>query len=71
VDPEVENPRFFPAPKYSFVVQFCWQEKLLAERLRARQEALMNEQQAETVPSGEQDTGEEETELPPTTQPGD
>jgi hypothetical protein len=43
--PRSENPRFFPAPKYSFVVQFCWQEKQLTERLRARQEALMNEQE--------------------------
>lgn len=39
-----DNPPFFAAPKYTFVVQFCWQERLLNERMRAREQALMQEQ---------------------------
>jgi hypothetical protein len=58
------------APKYSFVVQFCWQEKQLTDRLRARQEALLNQQQNEAVPEGQEVAEPEATETPLTTQPG-
>ncbi len=53
------NPPFFPAPKYTFVVQFCWQEKQLTERLRARQEALIKEQtdQMNTTEPANTETG--------------
>ena len=37
---EPKEPPFFSAPKYTFVLQFCWQEKLLTERLRKRQQEL-------------------------------
>jgi type IV pilus assembly protein PilM len=33
------NPRFLAAPKYSFTVQFCWQEKPASERLQKREAA--------------------------------
>jgi type IV pilus assembly protein PilM len=71
VDPEVENPRFFPAPKYSFVVQFCWQERLLTERLRAREEALMAEQEDLVEGADDLDAVAGDAELPLTTEPGD
>lgn len=35
---EPKEPPFFAAPKYTFVLQFCWQERLLTERLRKRQQ---------------------------------
>lgn len=35
---ESSNPRFFVAPKYSFIVQFCWREKLLTERMQQRRQ---------------------------------
>lgn len=71
VDEEAENPRFFPAPKYSFVVQFCWQERLLAERLRARQEALLDEQEDQVDWADDEDAVAGDNELPLTTEPGD
>jgi type IV pilus assembly protein PilM len=70
-DPEAENPRFFAAPRYQFVVQFCWQERLLAERLRAREEALLDEEDALTELDGEEITGAEENQTPLNTEPGD
>jgi type IV pilus assembly protein PilM len=39
-----ENPPFFVAQKFTFTVQFCWQEKLLTERLEARRLAKEQEQ---------------------------
>ena len=41
---EPKEPPFFVAPKYTFVLQFCWQQKLLTERLRQRMEAQMPQQ---------------------------
>jgi type IV pilus assembly protein PilM len=38
---EPKEPPFFAAPKYTFVLQFCWQERLLTERLRKRQQEQM------------------------------
>ena len=35
-EPEKEISEFFDAPKFSFRVQFCWQEKRLSERLAER-----------------------------------
>jgi len=35
-----ENPPFYDAPRFDFIVQFCWQEQLLTERLRKHQEQL-------------------------------
>lgn len=35
---EEEQPPFFEVPKYSFLVQFCWQERPLSERLKLREE---------------------------------
>jgi hypothetical protein len=41
-EPEEEEkesePPFYAVPKYSFVVQFCWQEQQLTERLQKRQQ---------------------------------
>jgi type IV pilus assembly protein PilM len=34
-----ENPMFFDVSRYRFVVQFCWQEQQLTQRLRKRREA--------------------------------
>jgi type IV pilus assembly protein PilM len=34
---EDEIPPFFTVPKYSFVIQFCWQPKRISERMKARQ----------------------------------
>jgi type IV pilus assembly protein PilM len=42
---QTDNPPFFLAPKYDFVVQFCWQERLLNERLRAREQAMLQQMQ--------------------------
>jgi hypothetical protein len=47
------EPRYFPAPKYTFIVQFCWQEIQLTERLRRRQEHLQEEQQEDQPPAAE------------------
>jgi type IV pilus assembly protein PilM len=53
---EVE-PAFFDAPKYDFIVQFCWQEKQLTERLKqrdlARQQELLEQQQETQEPTQE------------------
>jgi type IV pilus assembly protein PilM len=45
------EPPTLPAPKYTFTVQFCWQERLLSERLEQRRlereaEQQLKEQQA-------------------------
>jgi len=37
-DDDPDNPQFFAAPRYDFIVQFCWQSKRLSERLAAREE---------------------------------
>jgi hypothetical protein len=41
---EPKEPPFFAAPKYTFVLQFCWQERLLTERLRKRQQEQAGQQ---------------------------
>ncbi len=71
VDEEADNPRFFPAPKYSFVVQFCWQESLLTERLRARQEALMDEDEDQMDWADGEDAVAGDNDLPLTNEQGD
>jgi type IV pilus assembly protein PilM len=54
---EPKEPPFFLAPKYSFVLQFCWQEKLLTERRRQRAQAQLQQQQpdqaAPAAPGGQ------------------
>lgn len=35
-----ENPEFFPAKQYDFIVQFVWQEKPLQERLEERKKKM-------------------------------
>ncbi len=45
VKEEPKEPQFFIVPKYTFVLQFCWQEKLLTERLRQRAQEQMQQQQ--------------------------
>jgi len=42
-DEDPDNPPFYIAPRFDFVVQFCWQEQHLTERLKAREEALEND----------------------------
>jgi type IV pilus assembly protein PilM len=39
------EPPFYPAPKYTFIVQFCWQEQLLSARLLKRQQAAQPAQE--------------------------
>jgi hypothetical protein len=41
--PEADNPPYFVAPKYTFIVQFCWQERLLSDRLKARLQATQQQ----------------------------
>jgi type IV pilus assembly protein PilM len=61
---EPKEPPFFVAPKYTFVLQFCWQEKLLTERLRQRAEAQLQQQQEQ------QQQEPEQPEQPPPATPG-
>jgi len=42
-DEDPDNPPFYVAPRFDFVIQFCWQEQHLTERLKAREEALEND----------------------------
>jgi type IV pilus assembly protein PilM len=58
------EPPFFDAPKFEFVVQFCWQEVQLAERLRQRRELLQQQQEAQGQPTEPQPT--EPQPAPPT-----
>jgi type IV pilus assembly protein PilM len=50
---EPKEPPFFSAPKYTFVLQFCWQEQLLTERLRKRQQEQMQQQLDQQQPSAQ------------------
>jgi type IV pilus assembly protein PilM len=47
------EPPYFAAPKYTFIVQFCWQEIQLTERLRRRQELLQQQQEEGQSPATE------------------
>lgn len=62
-----DEPPFFLAPKYTFVLQFCWQERLLTERLRQRQQEQL-QPQAEPQPTDQQEQAEQ-PEQPPGQQP--
>ena len=44
-------------PKYIFVIQFCWQEKTISERLKAREELLKQQQAGTDAAGGEQAAG--------------
>lgn len=59
---EPKEPPFFSAPKYTFVLQFCWQEQLLTERLRKRQQEQIQQQLEQQQPTGQ-------PEQPPGAQP--
>ena len=52
---EPKEPPFFSAPKYTFVLQFCWQEQLLTERLRKRQQEQLQQQLEQQQPADEAD----------------
>ena len=51
-----DTPAFFNVKKYTFVVQFCWQEKTLSERLKARMEELKKQQEAAGTAAGAEGT---------------
>ena len=51
------TPPFFTVPKYTFVIQFCWQEKTISERLKAREELLKQQQAGTDAAGGEQAAG--------------
>ncbi|MCA9155084.1 MAG: pilus assembly protein PilM [Planctomycetales bacterium] len=52
-DPPKEVPLSFKAPKYDFVVQFCWQETLLTKRLDERKK--LEEEQNPTTEANPDD----------------
>ena len=43
---ENDEPPSYDAPRYDFVVQFVWQPKLLAERLKIKQEEMKKQAEA-------------------------
>jgi hypothetical protein len=53
-DPE---PPFFIVPKHDFIVQFCWQEQQLTDRLEKRKQAALQQQieQQQQTPAGAPD----------------
>ena len=51
---EVELP-FFSIPKYAFVVQFCWQEKQLTERIAEREQKLKEQREQELLENPQAD----------------
>lgn len=55
-DPEC--PRFFPAPKFSFVVQVVWQEKPLSQRIAAQEKAAADAKAAAEAAAGENAEGQ-------------
>lgn len=60
---EPPEPPFFAAPKYTFVLQFCWQEKLLTERLRSRQQPQA-EQPSDQPPADQPQPEQPKTAVP-------
>ena len=50
-DPEC--PQFFPAPRFSFVVQMCWQEKPLSVRIAAQEKAAEEAKAAALAAAGQ------------------
>ena len=46
-------PKFFPAPKFSFVVQVVWQEKPLSLRIAAQEKAAEEAKAAAAAAAGE------------------
>lgn len=63
---EPQEPPFFSAPKYTFVLQFCWQEQLLTERLRKRQQEQLEQQLEQQQPADESDQPPSEEPQPAT-----
>ncbi len=63
VKEDPDNPQYFAAPRYDFVIQFCWHQKRLSERLAAREEERKR-LEAEGVDA-------EDTDTPPTSEDAD
>jgi type IV pilus assembly protein PilM len=40
------NPEFYIVPRYDFIIQFCWQEKAMSDRLAEQQKRLAAEEEA-------------------------
>ncbi len=51
-------PRFFPAPKFTFVVQVVWQEKPLSQRIAAQEKAAEEAKAAAEAAAGESAEGQ-------------
>ncbi len=49
---EPDEPPYFDAPKFDFIVQFCWQEQMLSERLNKRFEAQQASDAADVTTTG-------------------
>ena len=58
VPEDPECPRFFPAPKFSFVVQVVWQEKPLSQRIAAQEKAAEEAKAAAEAAAGETAEGQ-------------
>ncbi len=43
-EPKEPEPPFFIVPKHDFIVQFCWQEQQLTDRLEKRKQAALQQQ---------------------------
>jgi hypothetical protein len=53
-EPAVIEPPTYSAPRYTFVVQFCWQEQLLTDRLEKRKQPPQGQAQpGEAAPTGQ------------------
>ena len=57
-------PRFFPAPKFNFVVQICWQEKPLSARIAAQEKAAEEAKAAAAAAAGQSADAASTTEQP-------
>ncbi len=53
VEEDPTCPRFFEAPRYTFVVQLCWQERPLSARLEAQKKAKEEAEAAAKAAAGE------------------
>ncbi len=62
-------PRFFPAPKFNFVVQICWQEKPLSVRIAAQEKAAEEAKAAAEAAAGHTAEGAPGTDQPAIDQP--
>jgi type IV pilus assembly protein PilM len=58
VEEDPAFPRFFDAPRYSFVVQLCWQERPLSARIEAQDKAAAAAAEAARAAAGESAEGD-------------